>query len=127
MDSNNHAQITELLKSYSDGNEGARDSVLLVLYEELRGMASQKMRRENIGHTLQPTAIVHELWAKLAKAEQVPFWPSRGHFFKWASKAMGSYLLDHARHKNSQKAGGNAVRITLGGMNLHQAPTKIPP
>ncbi len=118
MDNKAQVDVTQLLKQFSDGRVEAKDEILLLFYDELRGMASGKMRRENAGHTLQPTALVHELWSKFESSEQRPEWPSRGHFFKWASKAMGNYLRDYARHKNSQKAGGDHVRISLEGHEL---------
>lgn len=110
--------LTHLLHRVSDGDTSASEELLLVAYGELRSIAGSHMRRENPGHTLQPTALVHELWAKIAATTEVPTWPSRGHFFRWISKAMGNYLRDYARQKKSQKAGGSHVRITLEGCDF---------
>ncbi len=118
MNESSADDLTHLLHRVSNGDTSASEELLLVAYGELRSIAGAQMRRENAGHTLQPTALVHELWAKIAATEEVPTWPSRGHFFRWISKAMGNFLRDYARQKNSQKAGGNYIRITLEGCDF---------
>lgn len=105
--------ITRALKQLSEGEAIASEDLLFQIYGELRRMAAGKMKSEGPGHTLEPTALVHELWAKIAASDQAPSWPSRSHFFSWASKAMGNYLCDHARHKRTAKAGGGHFRIEL--------------
>ena len=111
-------RVTGLLKLFSEGDGAASEELLLLIHDELRLLAKGHMRREREDHTLQPTALVNELWAKMVAMEAVPIWPSRGHFYKWTSKAMGNLLRDHARRKNSQKAGGDHFRITLEASDL---------
>ncbi len=107
--------VTELLKQLTSGDEQTPDKLILEVYGELKSLASGKMRHQNPGHTLQATAVVHELWSKLMASEHTPQWSSRGHFYKWASKVMGNLLRDHARHKYSQKAGGQHCIVSLEG------------
>ncbi len=81
------------------------------LYEELRNLAGRALGRQQARHTLQPTALVHEAYLKLADAPQVP--RERSHFLALAAKVMRQVLIDHARSKSAQKRGGDWQRITL--------------
>ncbi len=118
MEDNERQSITAHLQRYNEGAEGASDALLLAVYDELRKLAGGHMRREGAEHTLQATALVHELWTKLAKANGEVQWPSRGQFFQWASTAMRHYLCDYARAKKSKKSGGDFLRISLEGLEL---------
>ncbi len=100
------AEITQLLNSV-----GGED-LLIVVYEELRRLAAARMAREQPGHTLQPTALVHEAWLRLASAEGVR-WQNRAHFFGAAAEAMRRILVDNARRKAQLKRGGNPERVDL--------------
>jgi RNA polymerase sigma factor (TIGR02999 family) len=82
------------------------------LYDELRQLAQRHLRGQRDGHTLSPTALVHESYLKLADLEQRP-WRSRGQFLALASRAMRHILVDHARSRNASKRGGGAVQVTL--------------
>src|SRR6185295_15182997 len=83
-----------------------------LLYNELRQMAALEMSREAVGHTLQPTALVHEAWLRLM-GENQQVWPSRSYFFAAAAEAMRRILVEHARRKQSQKRGRDFERAEL--------------
>ena len=100
------AEITQLLNSV-----GGED-LLVVVYDELRRLAAARMAREQPGHTLQPTALVHEAWIRLASAEGNR-WQNRAHFFGAAAEAMRRILVDNARRKAQLKRGGNPERVDL--------------
>jgi len=103
-------EVTRILRA----GEGALDpSLLPLVYEELRGIARQRMSRERAGHTLQATALVHEAYARLL-GDQDMDWHDRGHFYGAAAEAMRRVLIDHARRVGSQKRGGDRMRVTLG-------------
>jgi RNA polymerase sigma factor (TIGR02999 family) len=95
------------------GEPAAADRLLPVVYAELRRQAARAMRREESGHTLQPTALVHEAYLRLA--EQRVTWRSRGHFFGVAAQLMRRILVDHARERHAAKRGGGVQSITLAG------------
>ena len=105
-------QISLLLIDWSKGDENALEQLMPLVYDELRVMARQYIRRQPSGHTFQTTDLIHEAYLKLSgKNEQN--WQSRDHFFGVAAKAMRHILVDHARSKNSQKRGGWQDRVTL--------------
>jgi len=83
-----------------------------VVYSELRGIAQSHLRRENPGHTLSPTALVHEAYLKLIEIEHVA-WQDRAHFFAVAARQMRRILIDHARSRGRAKRGGDAVKVPL--------------
>lgn len=101
--------LTRILTSVQAGDLKAAESLLPLVYEELRRLAGFKMASEPSGHTLQPTALVHEAWLRLAGAREQN-WQSRAHFFAAAGEAMRRILVDHARRKNSLKRGGGELR-----------------
>jgi len=98
-------QITRILNSFRSGDRSAEEELVPVLYNELRQLARQKMARESEGHTLQPTALVHEVWLRLVVPNRNT-WQNRAHFFAAASEAMRRILVDHARRKQRLKRGG---------------------
>ena len=104
------SEVTRILNSIEEGDARAADQLLPLVYGELRRLAAQKMAREAPGHTLQPTALVHEAWLRLA-GEQNQQWDSRGHFFSAASEAMRRILIEHARSKNAVKRGADFERV----------------
>jgi RNA polymerase sigma factor (TIGR02999 family) len=104
--------ITSLLAEFSHGNRDVEDELAALVYGELRRLASAHMRRERANHTLQPTALVHELWARLADGRTVA-WQNRTHFFAIASHHMRQILVDHARRRSAAKRGGGGRQITL--------------
>lgn len=98
--------ITQLLASSRNGDEAALDELLPLVYAEMRRLASGYLSRERIGHTLQPTALVHEVYLKMSGQRPVE-WQSRAHFFGVASRLMREILIDHARTRNRKKRGGD--------------------
>jgi RNA polymerase sigma factor (TIGR02999 family) len=106
--------VTALLQAWSDGDPSAPEALLAAVYDELRRQAGQHMRRQASGHTLEPTALVHEAYLRLA-GQPGARWESRAHFFRVAGRVMRTVLVDHARAQDAHKRGGpGAVRVTLG-------------
>lgn len=97
--------ITKLLNEPHARDGSDLNDVLPLVYAEMRRLASSFLSRERVGHTLQPTALVHEVYLKLAGSRPVE-WQSRAHFFGAASRLMREILIDHARSKNRKKRGG---------------------
>jgi RNA polymerase sigma factor (TIGR02999 family) len=95
-------EITELLQKWSAGDSDALERLMPLVYRELRRQARQMMSRERRGHTLQATALVHEVWMRLAAQRQVSF-DDRTHFFGVAAKLMRRILVDHARRQQRWK------------------------
>lgn len=113
MQSHLTTDITAILNGAGGEDAVAAEELIRRAYDDLRRIAAGHMRREGAQHTLQPTALVHEVWLKLEGGDSLPSWPSRGHFFAWASRVMANFLCDHARHKKCQKSGGGRERISL--------------
>src|SRR5688500_16300153 len=107
------SEVTQLLRDWSAGKQEARDQLLGLVYEPLRAIAGRHLNRERAGHTLQPTALVNELYLKLVDQRQVA-WNDRAHFFAVAAQVMRRILVDHARRRNSDKRGGDVVAVTIG-------------
>ena len=107
-------------------NESRRpgDELSPETYAELRAVAQRFMGRERTGHTLQPTALVHEAWLKLVQQDDV-VWNDRAHFFRVAARAMRSILVDHARKRDADKRGAGAARVTLEGAEIETGPRGI--
>jgi RNA polymerase sigma factor (TIGR02999 family) len=103
-------EITRVLSAIESGDRQAPEQLLPLVYDELRRLAAQRMAREAPGQTLDATALVHEAYVRLVDAEKVQQWNSRGHFFAAAAEAMRRILVERARHKRSQKAGGGLQR-----------------
>ncbi len=107
------SEVTQLLRDWSAGKQEARDQLLGLVYEPLRAIAGRHLNRERAGHTLQPTALVNELYLKLVDQRHVA-WNDRAHFFAVAAQVMRRILVDHARRRNSDKRGGDVVAVTIG-------------
>ena len=105
-------QVTALLKRASRGDESARNELYPHIYQEMRRLASAYMARERAGHTLQPTALLHEAYLRLIDSKEVD-WAGRGHFFATAAKIMRRILISHARTKQANKRGGELQRVDL--------------
>src|SRR5688572_23199745 len=105
-------QITMLLKAWNEGDERVLDTLMPLVYDELRRQASRYLRRERTGHTLQTTALIHEAYIKLVGQEHVR-WQNRSHFFAIASQAMRRILVDHARTRHREKRGGAMPDLPL--------------
>lgn len=114
------SDVTRLLEAMdqSESREGgAAEELLLLVYEELRRLASARMAAEPPGQTLQPTALVHEAWLKLVGSGRER-WPDSRHFVAAAAEAMRRILVDRARRKATRKHGGQQVRVELEAANL---------
>ena len=104
--------VTRLLLAWRDGDTVAPSRLMPLVYDELRRLARDYLRRERGGHTLQPTALVHEAYLRLVDDAQVQ-WQGRAHFFGVAARAMRRILVDHARAHNAAKRGGGVEKIPL--------------
>ena len=100
--------ITVYLHRLAGGDKQALDSLLPLVYAELRRLAGNQLRNERLGHTLQPTALVHEAYARLVKQGQ-PDYTGRGHFLGVAAQVMRQILIDHARARKAAKRGGSGA------------------
>lgn len=103
--------VTQLLLECRGGDGRALDSLIPLVYEELRRLAGRHLDRERSGHTLQPTALVHEAYARLVDADIS--YQDRTHFFAVASGTMRRVLVDHARSRAAARRGGGATHVTL--------------
>jgi RNA polymerase sigma factor (TIGR02999 family) len=116
-------EVTLILSAIEHGDSCAAEKLLPLVYDELRRLAAQKLARENPGHTLQATALVHEAYARLvgrgnAAACREQRWDGPGHFFAAAAEAMRRILIDRAREKHSQKRGGGRKRLNIDAIDL---------
>lgn len=105
-------EVTELLVKWSEGDNDALEKLLPIVYAELRRIADNYLRREQSGHTLQPTALVHEAFLKLVKTQGLD-WQSREQFFGIAANLMRQFLVDHARKSTAGKRGGSSPNLPL--------------
>src|SRR4051794_25010620 len=110
-------EVTLLLQRIEAGDPLAAQEILPVVYQALRQLAAAKMAREPAGHTLQPTALVHEAWLRLG-GERQPNWQNRAHFFGAAAEAMRRILIDSARRKSAARHGGGLERVNADDYNL---------
>lgn len=101
-----------MLRDWSGGDQQAFDRLVPLVYDELRRLARNYLRRERPDHTLQPTALVHEAYLRLANHIEVRC-NSRAHFFGIAARLMRQILVEHARSRNAMKRGGIATKVTL--------------
>lgn len=104
--------ITEVLRAWEQGDDGALERLLPMVYTELRAIAAKHLRSERPGHTLQPTALANEAYLRLRGLGDVP-WHDRSHFFAIASRIMRRVLVDHARANMAQKRGAGSPRVQL--------------
>jgi RNA polymerase sigma factor (TIGR02999 family) len=109
-------KLTRLLQAAGGGDRAALEHLYKQIYEELRQMAQSGMRAERSGHTLQPTALVNEVFLRLSAQDAV--WENRRHFFGAAAQAMRRILVDHARGKQAAKRGDGAERVTLSDLDV---------
>lgn len=110
-------QVAQLIQSIGAGDEHAADKLLPLVYDALRRLAAARMASEAPGHTLQPTALVHEAWLQLVGPNQT-HWNSRAHFFGAAAEAMRRILLKRARKKRRLRHGGALQRVALDEVTL---------
>jgi RNA polymerase sigma factor (TIGR02999 family) len=110
-------EITQVLQAMGRGESGASEKLLPLVYDELRRHAAVRMAREAAGQTLQPTALVHEAWLRIA-GNGDRTWQNRAHFFGAAAEAMRRILIENARRKFRLKRGGNQVRLDIDQLEL---------
>ena len=109
--------VTLLLNEMKLGNKDALARLIPLVYAELRALASRFLRAERTGHTLQPTALVHEAYLRLVEQDHAD-WKDRAHFLAVAAQLMRRILVDYARGRATAKRGGVAVRIEIEGLEL---------
>lgn len=107
--------VTQLLQSWTQGDEAALDRLLPLIYDELRRLARRHLRHERESHTLEGTGLVHEAFLRLSQQQPVQ-WESRAHFFGWASTLMRHILVDHARSRQAAKRGGGQIVQSLDAL-----------
>jgi len=105
-------EATQCLVRLASGDQGAKDELFAMLYDELHDQASAYLNRENPGHTLQSTALVNEAWLRMIQQDKATL-TSKGHFLAIAAKTMRRIMVDHARTKNRVKRGDNWRRVDL--------------
>jgi RNA polymerase sigma factor (TIGR02999 family) len=116
------SDVTRILERAQAGDPAAADQLLPLVYDELRRLAASKMAHESTGHTLQPTALVHEAWLRLV-GNQDHKWNGRAHFFGAAAEAMRRILIENARRKRAVRHGGGLERLDVAELDL-SAPGK---
>jgi RNA polymerase sigma factor (TIGR02999 family) len=107
--------ITQLLHQRAAGDKAAEAALAPLIYEQLHVLAERQMRGERAGHSLTPTALIHEAWLRLA-AEQAPAPGDRAQFYALAARRMRQVLVDHARRRDADKRGGGVVALSLSGI-----------
>ena len=122
MTSGESRSVTELLVSWRAGDQAAADQLIVKVYDELRLLAARYLREERPGHTLDATALVHEMYLKLFAAEPVQ-WQSRAHFFAVAARQLRRILVSHARDRQAEKRGGKRLRITVSYLDAVAEPS----
>jgi len=105
-------EVTRLLLAWRQGDPEALERLIPLVYEELHRMAERYLRRERQGHTLQPSAIVNEAYLRLL-GRQSSDWQNRAHFFAVAAQSMRRILVEHARHRDAKKRGGQGARFLI--------------
>jgi RNA polymerase sigma factor (TIGR02999 family) len=119
--------VTEALQAWREGQEGAEERLARLVYDELHRLAERFLRGERPGHTLQPTALVHEAYLDLVDQKRVD-WQSRKHFFAIAARVMRRILVDYARWHLRQKRGGGRERVPLesvSGFGVERLPELV--
>ena len=111
------SEITQILQDWNDGETDAKDRLLPFVYDELKRQARILMSRERSNHTLQPTALVHEAFMRLAVTSGID-WQNRSHFFGIASRLMRQILVDHARLYATDKRGNNPIHFSIEDLQI---------
>lgn len=136
MDGSPQGHVTELLVAWKNGNNQALHQLIPIVYSELRRLASLQLNNERANHTLQPTALTHEVFLRLFGYRRLT-WQNRAHFFAVTAQLMRRILVEHARRRRAAKRGGDAQRVTLAEANaraeavdvdvmaLHEALTRL--
>ena len=117
-------EVTELLLSWRQGDAQALDRLIPLVYDELRRVARHHLQREQPGHALQATALVHEVYLRLVDVERLTL-KNRAHFFAVAAKLMRQILVDHARRQHAGKRGGGATMMSLDDVSPAAQPASV--
>ena len=117
------SDVTHILSQIESGDAEAAESLLPIVYEELRKLAAAKLAQEKPGQTLQATALVHEAYLRLVDVKKVQHWDSRAHFFAASAEAMRRILVETARRKAQDKRGGGLRRVDIEDANPMQSVT----
>ncbi len=112
------SDVTRILSQIEQGDPGAAEQLLPLVYDELRKLAAAKLSQENPGQTLQATALVHEAYLRLVDVEKVQHWDSRGHFFSAAAESIRRILVENARRKGRLKHGTHFARHDIDGLEI---------
>ena len=112
------SEVTRILESVAQGDPKAAEELLPLVYEELRRVAAARMADGAPGHTLQPTALVHEAWLRLVGQDSETQFQNRTHFFAAAAEAMRHILIDHARRKQTLRHGGGQQRVEFDDVQI---------
>lgn len=110
-------EVTYLLRRVAAGEDGTRGELVSLMYPELKRIAEAQMRRERADHTLQPTALVNELFLEILRCQTVQ-WSDRKHFLAVAAQAMRHFLIDYARAHKAERRGGDAIKLRLTDLDL---------
>ena len=111
------AEITRILQDWNDGNPEAKEKLLPFVYDELKRQARLLMSKERPGHTLQPTALVHEAFLRLSEQTDID-WQNRSHFYGIASRLMRQVLVDHARLHAAEKRGQHPIHFSINDLQI---------
>jgi RNA polymerase sigma factor (TIGR02999 family) len=111
------SEVTRILSAIEQGDPSAAEQLLPLVYDELRRLAAQRLSGEGPGHTLQPTALVHEAYLKLVGPNPQQPWNGSVHFFAAAAEAMRRILIDHARRKHRARRGGGVQRVAVDDLD----------
>jgi RNA polymerase sigma factor (TIGR02999 family) len=122
MSSDDPGSITRLLRAHREGEREAFDRLVDVVYEDLRRMARQQMRRARPGQTLDTAGLVHEAWTRLVEESGID-WQDRSHFYAIVARAMRFVVVDRARRRGAQKRGANAAQVELDSGIAAEAPS----
>ncbi len=117
MENSTPIEISQLLEDWNNGDEDAVERLFPYVYNELRSQAQFLMAGERYDHTLQPTALVHEAFIKVAKQSRVE-WKNRTHFYRIVSRLMRQILVDHARRRNCPRRGNGPIRISIDDVQI---------
>ncbi|MEO8277310.1 MAG: ECF-type sigma factor, partial [Thermoanaerobaculia bacterium] len=117
-------EITDLLLQWRGGDASSLERLMPLVYDEMRRIAARQARQERQGHTLQPTAIVHEAYLRLVDQSRVS-WQNRLHFFGVAARTMRRVLVDHARRRRRSKRGGGETHLVLEDSDLVTTPRAV--
>ena len=119
------SEVTSLLDAAAAGEPHAAAELLPLIYAELRKLAGARLSAESNGHSLDPTALVHEAYLRLVGGAQSQDWDGRGHFFAAAAEAMRRILVERARRRSAQKRGGRGARVSLGDADTGYSPADV--